>query len=153
MDVGRRPPEGLSPEPCEIRLPDGTVMTLHVIFSPALLEGLSAAAVDTQVGCSENMGLLLDLELPISVSFGKVQVLFQELLKFSIGSIVELNRTLDDPVEITVNDHVIARGEIVVVKGNYGVRIREIASRKERLTSAGSVLLSQPVAVEGHTHV
>jgi flagellar motor switch protein FliN/FliY len=55
------------------------------------------------------------------------------VLKLNSGSIVELNRAVSEPVEVIVNNCVIARGEVVVVEGNYGVRIRHIVSREERL--------------------
>ncbi len=79
------------------------------------------------------MDLLLDVELPVSVSFGRAQLALKDLLKLTSGSIVELNRTISEPVEVIVNNCVIARGEVVVVDGNYGIRIQEIVSRQERL--------------------
>jgi flagellar motor switch protein FliN/FliY len=77
--------------------------------------------------------LLLDVELPVSVSFGRALVPLKEVLKLSSGSIVELNRAVTEPVEVIVNNCVIARGEVVVVEGNYGVRIQQIVSRQDRL--------------------
>jgi flagellar motor switch protein FliN/FliY len=59
----------------------------------------------------------------------------KEVLKLTTGSIVELDRDVNDPVEVLVNQRLIARGEVVVVEGNYGVKIQEIASRNERLRS------------------
>ncbi len=56
-----------------------------------------------------------------------------DVLKLSVGSIVELNCQASDPVEVLVNDTVIARGEVVVVDSNYGVRITDVSSRKERI--------------------
>jgi flagellar motor switch protein FliN/FliY len=79
--------------------------------------------------------LLLDVELPVSVSFGRALVPLKEVLKLSSGSIVELNRAVSEPVEVIVNNCVIARGEVVVVEGNYGVRIQQIVSRQDRLRS------------------
>lgn len=79
------------------------------------------------------LDLLLDVELPVSVSFGRARVPLKEVLKLTSGSIVELNRSVSDPVEVIVNNCVIARGEVVVVDGNYGIRIQEILSRQERL--------------------
>lgn len=79
------------------------------------------------------MDLLLDVELPVSVSFGRAQLALKDLLKLTSGSIVELNRTISEPVEVIINNCVIARGEVVVVDGNYGIRIQEIVSRQERL--------------------
>ena len=79
------------------------------------------------------MDLLLDVELPISVSFGRAHLPLKEVMKLTTGSIVELNRTISEPVDIIVNNCVIARGEVVVVEGNFGVRVNEVISRQERL--------------------
>ncbi|MEP7367366.1 MAG: flagellar motor switch protein FliN [Acidobacteriota bacterium] len=77
--------------------------------------------------------LLLDVEMPVSVSFGRAHIPLKEVLKLTSGSIVELNRTVTEPVEIIVNNCVIAKGEVVVIEGNYGVRIHQVISRNERL--------------------
>jgi flagellar motor switch protein FliN/FliY len=82
-----------------------------------------------------SMDMLLDVELPVSVSFGRTQMPLKEVIKLSTGSIVELNRTIAEPVEVIVNNCVVARGEVVVIEGNYGVRIQQIVSRSERLRS------------------
>jgi len=70
----------------------------------------------------------------------------KEVLKLTTGSIVELNRTLTEPVEVIINDRVIARGEVVVVDGNYGVRILHIVSRQERFqsTAHAASIISKP---------
>ena len=81
------------------------------------------------------MDLLLDVELPVSVSFGKTDIAMKDVLKLTTGSIVELNRGVNEPVEVLVNHCLIARGEVVVVEGNYGVRIQQIISRTDRLRS------------------
>jgi len=77
--------------------------------------------------------LLLDVELPVSVSFGRAQLPLKDVIKLTTGSIVELNRAVTEPVDVIVNNCVIARGEVVVVEGNFGVRIRQVISRQERL--------------------
>lgn len=82
---------------------------------------------------SKTLDLLLEVELPVGVSFGRTQMRVKDAIKLTTGSIVELNRSVSAPVEIIVNNCVIARGEVVVVEGNYGVRIQEIISREERL--------------------
>jgi flagellar motor switch protein FliN len=84
---------------------------------------------------SRTMDLLLDVDLPISISFGRTHLPMKDVLKLTTGSIVELNRGVNDSVEVLVNQCLIARGEVVVVEGNYGVRIQQIASRNERLRS------------------
>jgi flagellar motor switch protein FliN/FliY len=82
---------------------------------------------------SKTFGLLLDVELPVSVSFGRAQLPLKEVLKLTTGSIIELNRSITEPVEVIVNNCVIARGEVVVVEGNFGIRIQHVISRQERL--------------------
>lgn len=73
-----------------------------------------------------NLDLLLDVELPVSVRFGRTQMPLKDVLNLTAGSIVELNRSVQEPVEVIVNSRIVARGEVVVVEGNFGVRILEI---------------------------
>jgi flagellar motor switch protein FliN len=103
---------------------------------------------------SKTFDLLLDVSMPVSVSFGRTDMLIKEVLKLTTGSIVELNRSVSEPVDIIVNDCIIARGEVVVVEGNYGVRIQQIASRQDRLRSSGQPLASigKPEAIAGLLH-
>ena len=104
--------------------------------SPAgIAEVAAAAAVGGFTGPvnSRTFELLLDVELPVSVSFGRAQVPLKDVLKLTTGSIVELNRSILEPVEVIVNNCVIARGEVVTVEGNFGVRIHHVISRQERL--------------------
>ncbi len=84
---------------------------------------------------SKTFDLLMGVELSVSVSFGHVQLPLKDVLKLTAGSIVELNRMVDEPVEVIVNNCVVARGEVVVIEGNYGVRIHHIMSRQQRLES------------------
>ncbi len=95
--------------------------------------GAAAGAGFTGPVNSRTFELLLDVELPVSVSFGRAQVPLKDVLKLTTGSIVELNRSILEPVEVIVNNCVIARGEVVVVEGNFGVRIHQVVSRQERL--------------------
>jgi flagellar motor switch protein FliN len=90
---------------------------------------------------SRTFELLLDVEMPVSVSFGRATLTLREALKLITGSLIELDRGLNDPVELLVNNCVIARGEVVVVEGNYGVRITEIVSQKERLQQTRRYML------------
>ncbi len=96
-----------------------------------------AAAIAPQLvrsGDARNsIELLLDVELPVRVSFGKAVLPLKDVLKLTTGSIVELNRSVNEPVDILVNNCVIARGEVVVVDGNYGVRLNQIVSRQDRI--------------------
>ena len=90
-------------------------------------------AADFPAGNSRTLDLLLDVALPVAVSFGRTSLQIREVLKLNTGSVIELNRLIQEPVDIIINDSVIARGEVVVVDGNYGVRITHLASREDRI--------------------
>jgi flagellar motor switch protein FliN/FliY len=132
-------PAGLTWRQFSVTAGEGGTWVFKAAWSPALAdlyeplseEARSPAARDSSV--SRTFDLLLEVSLPVSVSFGKTSLQIREILKLNTGSIVELNRMVTDPVEVIVNDCVIARGEVVVVDGNYGVRISQLASREERL--------------------
>jgi len=86
------------------------------------------SSVDTR-----NLELLLDIELPVVVRMGHTEMPLGELLKLTPGSILELNRPADAPVDLLVNSKQIAKGEVVVVDGNFAFRITEIESTAQRL--------------------
>jgi flagellar motor switch protein FliN len=128
----------------EVKLAD-SVATIAVAFEAEMLFALTAP-VSHELPRTESVSaklpkdsktydLLLDLELPVSISFGRANVPLKDVLKFTVGSIVELNRAIGDPVEVIVNNCVIARGQVVVVEGNFGVRILNVISTQERLRS------------------
>lgn len=75
--------------------------------------------------------LLMGVKLQIRVLLGRTQLSLRDIAQLGSGAVVELDCSPDDPVEIMVNDRVIAHGEVVVVSGNYGVRITKIASHHE----------------------
>jgi len=84
-----------------------------------------------------NLDLILDMELPLWVRFGWTNMTLQALSKLGPGMTLDLERMTDDPVEVLVNDIVVARGEVVVVSGNYGVRVTEVVSAQDRIRSMG----------------
>jgi flagellar motor switch protein FliN/FliY len=97
---------------------------------------------DTGEQAAQNTGtmdLLMDMELPVMVRFGSTRMLLRDLLKLTAGSIVEFNRSPENAVEVLVNGRIVARGSAIVVEGNYGVRISEIAPAREAWT-AGSAM-------------
>ena len=71
--------------------------------------------------------LLMDIKLPIRVRMGGKQLSLRAITQLASGSVIELDCSADDPVQIMVNDRIIAEGEVVVVGGNYGVRVTRIA--------------------------
>jgi flagellar motor switch protein FliN len=74
---------------------------------------------------------LMGVKLPIRVLLGRTQLCLRDIAQLGSGSVVELDCSPNDPVEIIVNDRVIARGEVVVVAGNYAVRITGIPAQEE----------------------
>ncbi|MDF1879404.1 flagellar motor switch protein FliY [Sulfurimonas sp. SAG-AH-194-C20] len=85
-----------------------------------------------------NIALIMDVKLPVRVRIGKKRMLLKDVLNMDIGSVIELNQLANDPLEILVDNHVIAEGEVVIVDGNFGVQITTIGSKKERLTQLKS---------------
>lgn len=98
-----------------------------------ITEAQSSAAlpVDDAVSFSKTAALLMDVKLQVRILFGRTQLRLKELLKLTSGSIVELDRKPDDAVELLVNNRIIARAQVVVVDGCYGIRITEILRRGE----------------------
>jgi flagellar motor switch protein FliN/FliY len=82
---------------------------------------------------SPMLSRLMDLQLPITVLLGRAVLPIRDVIKISSGSLIELDRQINDYVEVMVQGTVVARGEIVSVRGNYGVRIKEIISRQDRI--------------------
>lgn len=134
-----KPPAGAPPLRFAVRFPaSAPVVMLVAVSGPllALLAGPAPGMAETpceETSASKTLDLLLEVELPVSVSFGRTEIPFKDVVKLSTGSILELNRAVSEPVEIIVNNCVIARGEVVVIEGNYGVRVTQVISRQERL--------------------
>ena len=82
--------------------------------------------------------LLMGVKLPIRILLGRTELRLQDIAQLGTGAVVELDCSPDDPVEILVNDRVIAQGEVVVVDGNYGVRITKIAARSQKAEEEGA---------------
>ena len=87
---------------------------------------------------SANISVLMDVQLPVSIRFGETEMALEDVVKLGIGSVIELNSGIDQPVELVVNNRTLARGEIVTVDGFYGIRITEITSAGERFKSFNS---------------
>ena len=79
--------------------------------------------------------VILDIDLPVVVRFGHTELSIRALSRLGPGSVIDLGRSPDEPVEVLVSNRVVAHGEVVIVGGNYGVRILDVASRSERARS------------------
>jgi flagellar motor switch protein FliN/FliY len=82
----------------------------------------------------KNIGLIMDVKLPVRVRIGKKRMLLKDVLNMDIGSVIELNQLANDPLEILVDNHIVAQGEVVIVDGNFGIQVTTIGTKKERLT-------------------
>jgi flagellar motor switch protein FliN/FliY len=80
-----------------------------------------------------NINLIMDVKLPVRVRIGKKRMLLKDVLSMDIGSVIELNQLANDPLDILVDDKVIAKGEVVIVDGNFGIQVTEIGSKRDRL--------------------
>lgn len=86
------------------------------------LPEMTPAAADR----NENVSVLSDVELPVSIRFGQTEMTLADIIKLGIGSVIELNSSIDAPVDLVVNGRSLARGEVVSVDGFYGIRITEV---------------------------
>jgi flagellar motor switch protein FliN len=109
---------------------------------PQVQEGGQAAAPQRGLHPHEDAGaleLLMDIPLEISVELGRVKMLVKEVVELGSGSIVEIDKAAGEPVDVMVNGRLVARGEVVVIEDNFGVRITEILNPQERLNRLGEV--------------
>jgi flagellar motor switch protein FliN len=79
------------------------------------------------VAMPDSLNVILDVELPLVVRLGEAEMLLEDLLRLRPGSVIELNKQVNEPAEILVNDKVVAYGEVVVLQENFGVRISRLA--------------------------
>ncbi len=86
-------------------------------------------------GESRNIDLLLDVKLPVAIELGRTELTIHDILDLTAGSVVELTKLAGEPVDLLVNNKVIARGEVVVVDENFGLRVTSLVSPEERLKS------------------
>jgi flagellar motor switch protein FliN/FliY len=80
-----------------------------------------------------NLDLILDIPLRVTVELGRTKMVVSELLNLGQGSVIELNKLAGEPMEVLVNDKLVARGEAVVVNEKFGVRLTDIISPAERV--------------------
>lgn len=80
-----------------------------------------------------NLDFLLDVSLNLSVNIGSTRMLIKDLLQLGQGSIIELNKIAGEPMDVLVNDRLIARGEVVVVNDKFGIRLTDIMSPTDRV--------------------
>ncbi len=103
----------------------------------SLLEGADEAGSNANQGQTQkrerNLDLILDIPLRVTVELGRTKMLVSDLLNLGQGSVIELSKLAGEPMEVHVNDKLVARGEAVVVNEKFGVRLTDIISPAERV--------------------
>ena len=114
---------------------DGNNQTSSSSSMDTSLDNSNKSSSNIEMSSDEmrNIALIMDVKLPVRVRIGRKKMLLKDVLNMDIGSVIELNQLANDPLEILVDNNVIALGEVVIVDGNFGVQITSIGSKKERL--------------------
>lgn len=108
-------------------MPMGAAPNVQAVQYPSLMGGGMG-------GDQGNIGLLMDVFMEMTVELGRTKKPIKEILGFGEGTIIELDKLAGEPVDILVNHKPIAKGEVVVIDENFGVRITEILSPQERVS-------------------
>jgi flagellar motor switch protein FliN len=105
--------------------------------APSVTAQPPAAALSPSPTPALNPGLelLLDVELEASLRFGCREMPLGEILDLGPGDVVQLDRHVSDPVDLIVGDKIVATGEVILINGNFGLKITEVAAPKKRLES------------------
>ena len=105
--------------------------------SSELTEAGQGTEASERGGGTRDLDFILDIPLEISVELGRTRILVNDLLQLGQGSVVELTRLSDEPMDIYVNGKLFARGEVVVVNEKFGVRLTDVVSPVERVKTLG----------------
>jgi flagellar motor switch protein FliN/FliY len=92
-------------------------------------------AIESAIPSASTLGLLSDIELDATLRFGSREMALREVLDLGPGAVIELDRHVSEPVDLVVGDRIVARGEVVVVSGNFALKITEVATPQLRLES------------------
>ena len=106
---------------------------------PPNVQPVQFASLPMQQASTEsgNIGLIMDVYMEMTVELGRTRKLIKEILGMGEGTIIELDKLAGEPVDILVNHKLIAKGEVVVIDENFGVRVTEIVSPMERMSDLG----------------
>jgi flagellar motor switch protein FliN/FliY len=114
-------------------------LTIPTAVRDEVAAALAAPQDQPLAGVEKTPGLemILDISMTLTVELGRTRMLIKDILALSPGSVIELNRLAGEPVDLLVNDRPIAKGEVVVIDDNFGVRLTQISQAAERLRSLG----------------
>lgn len=131
-DVPTMPEPAAADDSNEIALPG---MAPPGVVEEAPPSIVPEAAEDGDHPLPRNIELIIDIELPIVIRLGATEMSLKDVMRLGPGAIIELNKAVDEPVEMLVNDKTIAKGEVVVVEGNFAFRVTDIKSKETRIES------------------
>ena len=122
----------------------GASFTVHFKLATELVNMISAAVSATAPlptppsSTDSNLDLLLGVDLSLTLRFGQRTLTLREILDLTSGSVIELDRQVQEPADLLLGDKLIARGEVVIVDGNYGLRVTEVADASHTGAMAGA---------------
>jgi flagellar motor switch protein FliN/FliY len=111
----------------EIQLSAALIAALRTEKTQPAPAEVAATVIPPAPDAAEKLGVLMDVDLAVTLRFGARRLLLREILELDPGAVIELDRQVNEPVDMLLDGRVIARGEIVVLDGNYGLRVTEIA--------------------------
>lgn len=123
--------------PAEVTAQKPSQEVVDTVAANALPETSAGTAISGSMaggddGIPANLALLLDAELEATIRFGDREMLLREIFDLMPGDVVELDQMIDEPAHLIVAGRTIAKGDVVVVDGNFGLRITEVASASQR---------------------
>ncbi|MDR1420518.1 MAG: flagellar motor switch protein FliN, partial [Treponema sp.] len=134
MDLSSIPGLGAMPSMAMPAMMPGMMGASPTNVQPVQFPGLSPQPTSQEQG---NIGLIMDVFMEMTVELGRTRKLIKEILGMGEGTIIELDKLAGEPVDILVNHKLIAKGEVVVIDENFGVRVTEIVSPMERMNEMG----------------
>jgi flagellar motor switch protein FliN/FliY len=109
---------------------EGATPAVQATAFPPVEEGSSEVT-------SKNIEFLLDIPLQVTVQIGGTRMMIRELLQLGQGSVIELDKLAGEPMEVLVNNKLVARGEVVVVNEKFGIRLTDVVSPNQRIQQLG----------------
>ena len=100
---------------------------------PETLTATASQRAERVESAPSKMDLILDVTLPVTVELGRARMQIQDILKLAPGSVIELDKSSGDPVDLFINDRPIAKGEVVIIDENFGIRLTSIVTATERI--------------------
>jgi flagellar motor switch protein FliN/FliY len=126
----------VSPDTPAANNPDAGAPSSEKGVKPAAFPDLSGAGGN--VSGKPNLEMVRDIQVSLSVELGRTDMIIQDILELTAGKVIELDRLAGEPLDILVNGKLLAKGEVVVVDENFGVRITAIVDAKARENALGN---------------